>query len=210
MTVPGLMYVHRRDEDPFGVTALSAVMTPEMVLAAYAEGLFPWEGRAPIPWCSLPRRCVMDPAAFTWRRSLRKSLRKHQWAYRIDGDFEAVMRACAAPRAYAEETWITEEMVSCYRTLFESGSARCIEVLDAGRLVGGLYGLTIGRAFFGESMFHRVTDASKAAFGCLCSITQEEGNQLIDCQAVIPHLLSLGAVDVSREEYLQQLADALR
>ncbi|KUJ84732.1 leucyl/phenylalanyl-tRNA--protein transferase [Microbulbifer flavimaris] len=196
--------------DPNGLLAIGGQLTPEWLLAAYRRGIFPWFSEdQPILWWSPSPRCVIFPAQYRIGRSLRKTLRKGDFAVTFDRAFSRVVDACRAPRAYTDETWITDEMGSAYAALHRLGHAHSVEVWQKGELVGGLYGVAIGRMFFGESMFHRVTDASKVAFAYLVRQLDLWGCPMIDCQVSNPHLTSLGAVEVARATFERQLKSAI-
>jgi len=189
-------------DDPNGLLAIGGDLTPERLLAAYRRGIFPWfSGDQPILWWSPSPRCVVFPDQFQIRRSLRKTLRRGDFRVTFDRAFADVIDACQAPRAYAEDTWITAEMRDAYIGMHQLGYAHSVEVWLGERLVGGLYGMALGRVFFGESMFHCVTDASKVAFVHLVRQLELWGCPLIDCQVENPHLTSLGAVEVPREDF---------
>ena len=184
-------------------------LTPASLLGAYRAGIFPWysEGEPVQWWCPDPR-FVLRPEDARISDSLHKTLRDPAWEISCDRDFEGVMRACAEqPRPGQTGTWITEDMVRAYCALHREGSAHSVEVRRDGRLVGGLYGVTVGRVFHGESMFHRVTDASKVAFAHLVSRLAGAGYRLIDCQVPTRHLASLGTFAVRREEFLRALRE---
>ncbi|WP_319024688.1 leucyl/phenylalanyl-tRNA--protein transferase [Microbulbifer hainanensis] len=188
--------------DPNGLLAIGGDLSPDWLLAAYRRGIFPWySDDQPILWWSPSPRCVVFPEHFAIRRSLRKTLRRGNFAVTFDRAFDAVVEACRAPRADAEGTWITDEMRDAYCEMHWRGHAHSVEVWREQELVGGLYGVALGRIFFGESMFHRVTDASKVAFVHLVRQLELWGCPLIDCQVSNPHLTSLGAVEVSREDF---------
>ncbi|MFM9001459.1 MAG: leucyl/phenylalanyl-tRNA--protein transferase [Opitutia bacterium] len=176
---------------------------------AYAAGVFPWYSAGePVQWWCPDPRFVLRPEDARISDSLRRTLRDPGWEVRCDHDFEGVMRACAEqPRPGQSGTWITEEMVRAYCGLHREGRAHSVEVRREGRLVGGLYGVTLGRVFHGESMFHRVTDASKVAFAHLVSRLAANGYRLIDCQMPTKHLASLGAFAVPRAEFLRALEE---
>lgn len=174
------------------------------LLAAYRAGIFPWysEGE-PVQWWSPDPRFVLLPDELRVTESLRRSLRKPGWAVSFDRDFEGVMRACAAaPRPGQDGTWITEDMVAAYVALHRAGHAHSVEVRWRGELVGGLYGVVVGRIFHGESMFHRRSDASKVGFVRLVERLRATGFVLIDCQVPTAHLGSLGAGAVRRADFL--------
>lgn len=188
--------------DPDGLLALGGDLSPERLLAAYRQGIFPWysEGQ-PILWWSPDPRMVLQPNELKISRSLRKTLRKRAFRITLDEDFPAVMEACAEPRADGLGTWITEDMTLAYRRLHELGYAHSVEAWQDGRLVGGLYGVALGKVFFGESMFTRATDASKVAFVHLVRQLQRWDFVLIDCQVYTGHLASLGAAPIPRRDF---------
>ena len=189
--------------EPNGLLAAGGDLTPARLLAAYKQGIFPWyEDGQPILWWSPDPRAVLWPSGLNISRSLRRSLTKRGFEFRIDTSFARVVAACAAPRRYGGGTWITAEMAEAYERLHEQGWAHSFETWADGRLAGGLYGVAIGRAFFGESMFTRVTDASKVALVNAADFLRGRGVEIIDCQVASAHVKSLGAVDVPREEFL--------
>ncbi len=192
--------------EPDGLLALGGDLSPERLLGAYRRGIFPWysEGQ-PILWWSPDPRVVLFPEHLRVSRSLRRTLRRAPFEIRLDTAFGDVIDACAAPRADGQGTWITEEMNRAYRRLHTLGHAHCAEAWSEGRLVGGLYGVAVGRVFFGESMFSRVTDASKVAFVHLVRQLQAWGFALIDCQVDSAHLRSLGAETLARAEFTEYL-----
>lgn len=193
-------------EDPNGLLALGGDLAPERLLNAYRLGIFPWFSEdQPILWWSPEPRAVLFPKDFHCGRSLRKSLRNQGFQVRCDEQFERVMRACAAPRKDGPGTWISEEMVEAYCILHNQGWAHSVETYFEGELVGGLYGLSIGSLFFGESMFAEKTDASKVALASLVHQLDRAGFPMIDCQLPNPHLTSLGAIEISRSTFLAQL-----
>jgi leucyl/phenylalanyl-tRNA--protein transferase len=195
-------------EEPNGLLAAGGALTPEWLLGAYRRGIFPWFARGqPILWWSPDPRCVLEPDALVLSRSLRQSLRNRGYETRIDSDFEAVVAACAEPRAGADGTWITPAMRRAYLELFRLGHAHSVETWHAGLLVGGLYGVRIGALFCGESMFSRARDASKVALARLAEHARQSGIRLIDCQLPTPHLASLGATAVPRARFLERLAE---
>ena len=192
--------------DPCGLLAIGGDLTPDWLLAAYRRGIFPWySDDQPILWWSPSPRCVVFPQQFRIGRTLRKTLRRGDFTVTFDRAFEAVVEACRASRVDAEGTWITDEMRDAYVTMHRLGYAHSVEVWREDILVGGLYGIALGRVFFGESMFHRVTNASKVAFVHLVRQLELWGCPLIDCQVGNPHLASLGAVEVSREDFERRL-----
>jgi leucyl/phenylalanyl-tRNA---protein transferase len=191
---------------PNGLLAAGGDLSPERLMGAYRRGIFPWFSDGdPILWWSPDPRTVLFPDQIRLSRSLRKRLRRRLFGVTMDRDFAAVIRACAAPRDGAGGTWILPEMVAAYTTLHRLGMAHSVEVWDGGQLVGGLYGVASGRAFFGESMFSRATDASKVALVHLCQQLNERGFGLIDCQMRTQHLMSLGALEVPRARFVAWL-----
>lgn len=184
------------------------MIDPALLVRAYREGIFPMAvDNGEIGWFSPDPRGIVPIDRFHLPSRLARTLRHAPFETRIDHDFEAVMRACAADRE--DGTWISEEIVESYTTLHRLGLAHSVEIWRDGQLAGGLYGVHIGGAFFGESMFHRVTDASKAALAALVDRLQRRGFLLLDIQWVTPHLQQFGAVEIPRGRYLRQLKTAL-
>jgi leucyl/phenylalanyl-tRNA---protein transferase len=206
------------DEDGApGLLAAGADLSPARLLEAYRCGIFPWfsEGQ-PILWWSTDPRMVLFTERFAISHSLKKTLKKVQrsmstdrrWEIRFDSAFEEVMRSCAAPRRDGAGTWISEDIVCGYVGLYQQGYAHSSEVWLDGQLVGGAYGVCIGRMFYGESMFARVTDASKIALAWLVHFLRTNGVALIDCQQETAHLASLGAVPIPRKDFVRHLRQA--
>lgn len=196
-------------KEPEGLLAAGGDLSEARLLYAYQHGIFPWyDNGQPILWWSPNPRCVLRPARFHVARRWRRSLAKSTAHIVFNRDFPAVVRACAEPRRSAQGTWITGEMASAYEALHQSGWAHSVEVREGGRLVGGIYGLAIGRMFFGESMFSGAVNASKYAMLALCSVLSEHDFELIDCQVVSGHLLSLGAIAMARDDFSAILAAA--
>jgi leucyl/phenylalanyl-tRNA--protein transferase len=192
--------------DPPGLLAAGGELSSERLLAAYARGIFPWYSPGqPVLWWSPDPREVLFPERFHRSRSLSRSLRTRGFSLHRDRDFEAVVAACAAPRARSPGTWITPEMHAAYARLHQLGFAHSFEIWQGGRLVGGLYGVQLGRVFFGESMFSRLTDASKAALAGLAEHCIGASLALIDCQLPSAHLRSLGSQPIARELFLDFL-----
>ncbi|MEW5770119.1 MAG: leucyl/phenylalanyl-tRNA--protein transferase [Pseudomonadota bacterium] len=192
--------------EPNGLLAVGGDLSPARLLAAYRRGIFPWFNPGePILWWSPDPRMVLFPAEFKCARSLAKTLRRGAYEVRVDSAFTRVMQACAAPRRGQRGTWINAEMVRAYTALHEAGHAHSFETWMDGEsgpeLVGGLYGVALGQAFFGESMFSRRTDASKIAFAHLVGELQARGFGVIDCQMSTPHLASLGAREIPRAAF---------
>ena len=204
--------------DAPGLLAAGADLSPERLLSAYQRGIFPWfsEGQ-PILWWSTDPRMVLMTSQFRASDSLRKSLRRVErsmhdggrWQVRFDSAFEDVMRACAAPRKDGPGTWISEDIINGYGGLHALGHAHSSELWLDGELVGGAYGVCIGRMFYGESMFARVTDGSKIALAYLVDFLRAQGVAMIDCQQETAHLASLGAAPISRAAFLAHLRDAI-
>ena len=192
--------------EPDGLLAVGGDLSPARLLNAYRQGIFPWysDGQ-PILWWSPNPRAVLYPANLRVSRSLRKTLRKQPFRVSIDTAFSAVIEACSESRPGQEGTWITEEMKQAYNELHRIGFAHSVECWVDETLVGGLYGVSLGKVFFGESMFTRRTDASKLAFVHLIEQLKRWNFELVDCQVHTEHLASLGAEDIPRERFLEQL-----
>jgi len=197
--------------DPNGLLAVGGDLSPARILAAYRRGIFPWFGDGqPILWWSPNPRMVLDVDGFKVSRSLRKRLAHHEFELSMDTAFRAVVDACArVPRAGQHGTWITEEMIDAYCELHALGYTHSIEAWRDGDLVGGLYGLALGRVFFGESMFSRATDASKCALAALVAHLRRLEVPLIDCQQETAHLRSLGARPIPRSAFAGRLAQLI-
>ena len=193
--------------DPTGLLAVGGDLAPARLLLAYSMGIFPWYNPGePILWWSPDPRCIIEPNGLHISRSLAKTLRQGIFTVTFDRAFRQTMTACGqVRRRLAEGTWITPEMLTAYGRLYDMGFAHSVECWQDGELVGGLYGVGLGRCFFGESMFHRRTDASKVALTVLAQRLAEAGCELIDCQLPNPHLLSLGAKQIPRHEFLARL-----
>ena len=199
-------------DDPAGLLAVGGDLSPERLLYAYQRGIFPWfEDDQPILWWSPNPRTVLFPERIHSSRSLRKTLRQGRYSVTADKDFEGVITACAESRAEQQGTWITEEMIEAYQRLHQLGHAHSVETwrqTDSGpELVGGLYGIAIGKVFFGESMFSRANDASKVAYVHLAKQLHEWDFAVIDCQMASSHLFSLGAEEIGSEQWQQLLQD---
>lgn len=193
-------------DEPNGLLAAGGCLSPRRLMRAYRRGIFPWYGEGqPILWWSPDPRTVLFPDRVHVSRSLRKRLRQGRFELTMDQAFEQVIAGCAEPRADQEGTWITREMRAAYILLHHLGHAHSVEVWHEGRLAGGLYGIAVGRAFFGESMFSRQSDASKAALVGLCVRLTRWEFGLIDCQMQTGHLTRMGAVDLPRRQFLDLL-----
>jgi len=193
---------------PNGLLAIGGTLTRERLIEAYRQGIFPWfSDDEPIMWWSPNPRMVLMPDALKVARSLKKTINKQLFEIRFDTAFEAVIRACAqATRPEQDGTWITQEMVDAYCDLHQHGHAHCVEAWQDDKLVGGCYGVKIGRMFYGESMFHHVSEASKVAFVAMVEKLRAEGIGMIDCQMNTAHLARFGAIEIARDEFQQRLA----
>ena len=196
-------------QEPDGLLAVGGDLSEERLLLAYRSGIFPWYGPGqPILWWSPAPRLVLFPSRLRVSRSLAKTIRKATFSITLDQVFAAVISACAEPRPGQAGTWITPEMMAAYQDLHAAGYAHSVECWQEGRLVGGLYGVAIGRIFFGESMFARSTDASKVAFVGLVRQLSRWGFSLVDCQVHTTHLASLGAETIPRSKFIRTLEHA--
>lgn len=202
-------------KDPNGLLALGGDLSPERILNAYRLGVFPWFNPGdPILWWSPDPRTVIYPEKLHISRSLQKALRKKIYRVTFDHDFEQVMRHCAGARPKADGTWINQDMLSAYCALHQMGFAHSVEVWreqeGKNELVGGLYGIAIGRVFFGESMFSHANNASKFGFAHLVKQLREWQFVLIDCQVASDHLFTLGATEISRRDFQKILQEFAR
>ena len=198
------------DPEGHGFICIGADLTPSTLFEAYTHGLFPWFNEdEPICWWSPEPRCIIEPQAYHPSKSLLRTMKKQDYRITINQAFDRVMRCCSLPRNYTNETWISEDIIQGYCDLFDAGYAYSIEVWNEQILIGGLYGVTIGKGCFGESMFSTETDVSKMAFYTLMLIGQENELPWIDCQLVNDHLLSLGASTISRQQYLKSLKNVI-
>lgn len=206
------------DPQRTGLIAMGADLAPATLISAYCQGLFPWfNDDEPIAWWCPEPRCVIAPSHYQPSKSLRRTAKKSAWKITLNQAFDPVIQNCSLPRSYSEDTWIHEEMIEAYLTLHQLGFAHSIEVWqaadtdtdtdDSWRLIGGLYGLKIGNIYFGESMFHTVTDASKIAFWALMRLCDYSNIPLVDCQLPNPHLMSLGAQTLERPQFLKLLTE---
>ena len=193
---------------PNGLLAAGGDLSPQRLIEAYQRGIFPWfnEGE-PVLWWSPDPRMVLFPGELKISRSLGKTLKKAGYEIRVDSAFPEVLKGCAAPRNGRAGTWIHHEVIAAYNSLHEAGFAHSIELWMSGELVGGLYGVALGKMFFGESMFSRVSDASKIAFVHLVRQLERWGFEMIDCQMKTAHLASLGGREIPRTEFGQKLKE---
>ena len=202
-----LFFPHPHLANSYGLLAVGGDLSPERLLLAYQFGIFPWysEGQEILWWTPDPR-CVLYPNKLKVSKSMRSLIRKNPFRVTMDHAFDQVIMACSkVPRKGQEGTWITTEMIGAYIEMHRLGHAHSVEVWEKDFLVGGLYGLAIGKVFFGESMFARVSNASKFGFISLVTTLQDLGYFLIDCQQETPHLISLGAEMISRDRFMDHL-----
>jgi leucyl/phenylalanyl-tRNA--protein transferase len=198
-----LAFPHPSEANEDGLLAVYGDLSPKRLLLAYCNGIFPWYSEDdPILWWSPDPRFILCPQNLKISNSMKKVLRKNTYKITFDTCFRDVMFNCGNLRKETTGTWITEEMLEAYCKLHELGFAHSVEAWYEGNLVGGLYGISIGKCFFGESMFSTMSNASKAAFITLCKILEEKNYLIIDCQVYTEHLESLGAVNISREDFL--------
>lgn len=199
------------DAEDDGLIAIGGDLKPERLINAYASGIFPWysEGQ-PILWFSPDPRLILIPRKFKISNSLRRIIRSNKFTIKVDTNFEQVIRTCSkTPRPGQNGTWITEDMIQAYIELHRIGIAHSFESYQNDTLVGGLYGLSLGKAFFGESMFHTVPNASKVALNALVSFSKSRAFQFIDAQVPTDHLKSLGAEEITRTDFLKRLDSSL-
>lgn len=194
-------------KEPNGLLAIGGDLSPERLLSAYQQGIFPWfSDDEPIMWWSPSPRMVLFPEQLKITRSLKKTINKQLFEIRFNTAFKAVMQACSkVSRPDQDGTWITQTMIEAYCKLHEMGHAHSAEAWQGEKLVGGCYGIKIGQVFFGESMFHHVSDASKVAFVHLVQHLQTSGTKMVDCQMNTAHLARFGAQEIDRKTFEQQL-----
>ncbi|MEO6954477.1 MAG: leucyl/phenylalanyl-tRNA--protein transferase [Polyangia bacterium] len=197
------------EADDRGLVVVGGSLTTELIVEAYSSGVFPWSSDPVVSWWSPDPRAVFDLAAFKSHRSVQKRARQAGWTYTVNREFAQVMTACAEPTEERPETWISADFVAAYTRLHQLGAAHSVEVWEGSVLVGGLYGVQLGGFFGGESMFHRSSGASKAAVAFLVERCRAAGLVLLDAQVPNPHLMNIGAVEISRDEYLGRLERAL-
>lgn len=204
------LFPEPRHADAQGLIAVGGALTPKRLLKAYRQGIFPWyEEHTPVLWWSPDPRLILRPQEFILSRSLRKTLNK-PFQFSIDKAFLDVIKACASSPGRLHQTWITSDMISAYCELHALGFAHSFEVWQQKTLIGGLYGISLGKAFFGESMFHSIRDASKLAMYFLCQTLHDWKFDFIDCQMPTAHLQSLGAKVISRNRFLDLLEQTLK
>lgn len=197
--------------DEYGLIAVGGELSERVLLEAYSKGIFPWFNAPPLMWFSPDPRTVLFPNEFHLPRRLARVLRQGRFAVRFDQDFEMVMFGCATvPRKQEQGTWIDRHFLSAYTRLHRKYITHCVAVFEEGELCGGLYGLNLGKIFFGESMFSLRPNASKIALFHLVRWVEEKGFLLIDCQQHTEHLVRLGAMEISRSRFLKLLREGLR
>ena len=193
-------------EDPEGLSAIGGDLSSTRLLHLYSKGFFPWFSEPdPILWWHPKQRCTLIPGEFHLSKSLQKAIRKQPWQFSINQEFDSVIGHCAALRAEKEGTWISKDIQNAYTKLHKKGFAHSVEIWLNDKLVGGFYGVAMGKMFFGESMFSLVPNASKIALKKFCELTKDCGIELIDCQVESDHLLSLGAKKMPRENFCDAL-----
>jgi leucyl/phenylalanyl-tRNA--protein transferase len=208
--VEAVPFPHPSEADPHGLVAYGGDLLPERLLSAYARGIFPWYEEDPILWFSPDPRALLLPSELIVNRSLAKNLRRGRFEVRVDHDFEQVISRCREiSRPGQDGTWITDDLMAAFMRLHELGFAHCFESWRAGEMVGGVYGMSLGAAFFGESMFATQSDASKVALVGLVRQIEAWGFHFLDCQVHNHHTGALGARDFPREQFLAALDRAL-
>lgn len=206
-----LVFPNPFEADETGLLAVGGDLNVNRLLLAYSQGIFPWfNPEDPIMWWSPAWRPIFIPGEVKVSKSLKRTIRKNIFEIRMDTEFEQVMRACGDLRKDKEGTWISEFMIESYVQLHKMGYAHSVECWQDNKLVGGLYGIALGKVFFGESMFHKVSDASKVAFFALSENLKEWGFKLIDSQVSNPHLESLGSMEIHRTVFMDMLAQAVK
>lgn len=194
-----------------GILAVGGDLSKERLILAYANGIFPWPHKsAPLLWWSPDPRMVLFPGKFRVSHSMKQLIRSGKFSWTVDQDFETVIGKCASiPRRGQDDTWITRDMIEAYIELHKAGYAHSVETRHEGKLVGGLYGVSIGRAFFGESMYHEMRDASKFALYHLIRIIGTWDFEMVDAQQDTAHMRSLGAINIPRKEFMEKLEQAV-
>ncbi len=203
--------VERAFTEPDGLLAAGGDLSPERLINAYQHGIFPWYNPGePILWWSPNPRCVLFPEQIKISKSLKRTLKKNIFEIRFDSAFAQVVNACAEPRPNQEGTWISDEMFQAYLKMHKLGYAHSVECWQDGVLIGGLYGMALDKVFFGESMFSRVSDASKVALVHLCQWLLDKGFKLIDSQVHTAHLERMGAEMIPRRDFIQLLQENIK
>lgn len=202
--------VHLAMRDPNGLLAIGGDLSMPRLIRAYSQGIFPWfNPDEPILWWCPDPRAALAPADLHVSHSLRKRIRKQDYAVTMDHSFADVLEACSATRAHSRGTWLGADMKRAYIQLHLNGHCHSVEIWRQGQLIGGLYGIALGRVFFGESMFSRADDASKLAFNFLCEQLKAWRFEMIDCQVSSAHLLTLGAQEIPRQQFLERMYRAI-
>jgi leucyl/phenylalanyl-tRNA---protein transferase len=197
--------------EPDGLLCAGGDLSPATVVLAYRQGIYPWFSTGqPILWWTPDPRMVLFPSELKISKSLAKTIRQEKFAITFDRAFSDVIAGCAAPREDGGGTWIVRDIIDAYTALHREGIAHSAEAWQGGQLVGGLYGVAIGKMFYGESMFSRATDASKVAFVHMVEKLKADGFELIDCQQQTRHLASFGARAIPRSEFLRRIADLIK
>lgn len=192
---------------PNGLVAYGGDLSPLTLLSAYGQGIFPWYSESdPILWWSPDPRCILMPRHFHISSRSQRKIRNSNFSFSIDRAFNEVMLGCAMPRKGSADTWLLPEMQKAYSRLFDLGCAHSIEIWQEGRLVGGIYGVAMGQAFFGESMFRLVPEGSRAALLCLVNLMHKLDIFFLDCQIATPHMLAMGAFNISRKTFLTMVS----
>lgn len=192
-----------------GLLAYGGDLEPQTLLEAYTHGIFPWYSEGdPILWWSPDPRCLLLPAAFDISARSRRKIRNSGFQFSVDRAFRKVMQCCALPRGEEEGTWLLPEMQSAYAGMHALGFAHSVEIWRDGSLAGGIYGVAIGNAFFGESMFRLVPEASRASLLCLVALMSRAGMNFLDCQIASPHMLEMGAKEIPRKQFLAMATEA--
>jgi leucyl/phenylalanyl-tRNA--protein transferase len=201
-----LIFPDPEEAEPEGLLAVGGDLSPERLLLAYSMGIFPWYAdEDPILWWSPDPRLILEPESLKISKSLKRIICKKQFSITIDHDFKTVINKCATAKRKEDGTWIVNDMINAYIELHHKGFAHSVEVWEKEKLVGGLYGVSIGKIFFGESMFSKTNNASKIALVYLVKTLSEWGFSCIDCQIKTEHLISMGAREISRHDFLNLL-----
>ncbi|MBF0502343.1 MAG: leucyl/phenylalanyl-tRNA--protein transferase [Candidatus Riflebacteria bacterium] len=203
-----VIFPHPSKANSDGLLAIGGTLSPENLLRAYASGIFPWTVH-PVTWWSLDPRGIIEIGNFHVPARLERTIKQNRFKITFDHAFKSVMQGCAQPRPNHETTWVVPEFIEAYSRLHELGHAHSVEAWFEGKLAGGVYGVSVGGFFAGESMFHTVTDAGKIALVALVRHLQARGFELFDTQQVTPATCSLGAIEIPRKEYLARLASAI-
>ena len=201
-----LIFPDPEEAEPEGLLAVGGDLSPERLLLAYSMGIFPWYAdEDPILWWSPDPRLILEPESLKISKSLKRIICKKQFSITMDHDFKTVINKCATTKRKEDGTWIVNDMINAYIELHHKGFAHSVEVWEKEKLVGGLYGVSIGKIFFGESMFSKTNNASKIALVYLVKTLSEWGFSCIDCQIKTEHLISMGAREISRHDFLNLL-----